>query len=350
MYKILHLFRISVSLEDFVKLIHDNFTEDIHVFWIYGERKSGYSTIKVSTYKNVKYVHDIEEKLRSKEIYEYDKIIYHGVFEQSIIDYFFWNRKLLKKLYLFFWGGDKFLYGDSNGIYRKKSVVNSAHAIINIIPEERQFMKKNYEIRGFSFCAQYAPHNIIKQCDAAEKVQSDKKEYTAIQIGNSATASNNHIYILEKLVKFREENIKIFIPLSYGDIEYAEKVIKVGENLFGEKIVVMTEFMETNEYYQFMKQMDIALFGIKRQQALGNIFALLYFGKKIFLKEHSIIQHYVKSICHCDVSGINEIENMNYQQFIQFGEEQIHNNKENMRQIARIESVVKSWDAIFNSK
>lgn len=349
MYKILHLFRVSVSLEDYIKLINDNFTEDIHDFWIYGERKIGNSVIKISSYKNVKYIHNIEDKLKSKELKEYDKIVYHGVFEQSIIDFFFWNRRLLKKLYLFFWGGDKFLYGDRFQIYKKKSVVNNARAIINVIPEERQFMKKNYAVRGKFYWAQYGPHNIIRQCDLAVREQKDKKDYIAIQIGNSATATNNHIYIMEKLAKFREENIKIFVPLSYGEAGYADKVIKIGTEIFGDKFVAMTDFMETQEYYQFMDQMDIALFGIRRQQALGNIMALLYLGKKVFLKNHSIVQHYAKHICHCNIWDIDEITSMDYHEFIQFGEDQASDNRNNMRRVTRIETVVKLWDSIFRS-
>lgn len=349
MYKILHLFRISVSTEDFIRLVQDHFTQDLHDFWIYGDRKIGNSSINVSQYRNVKYIRNIEDKLKSGEIYEYDKIIYHGVFEQDIIDFFFWNRRLLKKLDLFFWGGDKFLYGDNIQIYKKKSVVNNAHAVINIIPEERQFMKKNYAVRGRFLCAQYGPHTIVRQCDLVTKQPRDKKEYTAIQIGNSATSTNAHIGIMEKLVKFREEDIKIFLPLSYGDTGYADKVIKTGKNLFGEKFVGMTDFMKADEYYQFMNQMDIAIFGIKRQQALGNIFALLYLGKKVFLKEHTIVQHYVKHICHCNVWDINGIADMTYQEFISFGEDQVFNNMKNMGQIMQIESVVKSWDTIFRN-
>ena len=41
-----------------------------------------------------------------------------------------------------------------------------------------------------------------------------------IQIGHPSTQVLNHIEVLEDLYKFRDENIRIYIPLSYGDEEY----------------------------------------------------------------------------------------------------------------------------------
>lgn len=349
MYKILHLFRISVFTEDFIKFINANFPENKHFFWIYGDRKMHKSNIKVSTYKNVTYVHYIVDKLQSKSIYEYDKIIYHGICEQSIIDCFFWNRKLLKRLYIYFWGGDKFSCGSKFQIYRKKNVVNNAHAIINIIPEERRFIRKHYNVRGKFYCAQYEPHNIIRQCDMVKDLQN-RKEYTAIQIGNSATPSNDHINIMKKLVKFKDENIKIFVPLSYGDKEYADKIIKRGKELFGDKFVSITEFMAEGEYYKFLNQMDIAIFGVKRQQALGNIMSLLYLGKKVFLKKCSIDEHYARKGCHCHVEKIEKIEEMSFQEFAKFDLEKKLSNEKNMKEIFNIESVIKDWNQIFNDR
>ena len=175
MYKILHLFRIFIFTENFINFINTNFDQNMHEFWVYGDRKNSNSGLQISLYKNVRYVNNIENKLTSKEVCKYDKIIYHGIFEQSIVDVFFQNKTLLKKLYIYFWGGDKFLYGNNMQIYRKRNVVNNAHAIINIIPEERQFMKKNYNIKGKFYCAQYEPHKIIEQCEKLQKNEIEEK-------------------------------------------------------------------------------------------------------------------------------------------------------------------------------
>lgn len=350
MYHILHLFRISVFTEDFIKFINADFPEHKHFFWIYGDRKAHNTNIKISAYKNVIYVHDVVDKLKSISIQKFDKIIYHGICEQNIIDFFFWNRKFLKKLYIYIWGGDKLFCGSTMQIYRIKNIVNNAHAIINIIPEERKFMRKFYNVKGKFFCAQYGPHNMIRQCDAVRNLQDKKKEYIAVQIGNSATPSNNHIYLLKKLVRFKDENIKIFVPLSYGDREYADKIIRTGKEWFGDQFVGITDFMATDEYYKFMNQMDIALFGIKRQQALGNIMSLLCLGKKVFLREHSIVEHYAREGCRCDVGIIEKIDEMSFAQFIEFELEERIRNEKNMKEIFGIEAVINDWNKIFDDK
>ena len=95
MYKILHLFRVSNFTEDFIKFVNNNFIENTHEFWIYGDREASNPRIDISLYRNVRYIHCIEEKLKSKELYTYDKIIYHGAFEQTIINVFFLKRRLL---------------------------------------------------------------------------------------------------------------------------------------------------------------------------------------------------------------------------------------------------------------
>ena len=350
MYKILHLFRVSNFTEDFIKFVNNNFIENTHEFWIYGDREASNPRIEISLYRNVRYIHCIEEKLKSKELYTYDKIIYHVAFEQTIINLFLLKRRLLKRLYIRICGGDKFLAGNNFQIYMKKYVISNAHALIYIIPEEKQFMKKNYSIKGKQYCALYNLHGIFEKCDIARRMPQRKKDYIAIQLGNSATPSNNHILIMKKLLKFKEENIKIFAPLSYGDNEYADKVIKVGKELFAEKFVGLTDFMTIDKYNEFMNQIDIALFGIKRQQALANIMALLYFGKKVYLRKGSIVEHYFKTECNCNIETIEEIDGMNFHEFINFEEEKAITNEKNMGQLSQLESIKEMWDVIYSER
>ena len=209
-------------------------------------------------------------------------------------------------------------------------------------------MKENYHIRGKFYVAWYHNYNIIHML---EKLQDTKRLNCGecnIQIGNSATPSNSHIFILRKLEKYKEENIKIYVPLSYGDREYAQRVVQEGRKLFGDKFIPITDFYKESEYYEFLNQMDIAILGMKRQQALGNINAQFFWGKKVFLREKSILKHYFSRTRGCSVSSIEDIENMNYQQFISFTEDQKNNNIERMKDILDIELRITEWNKIFN--
>ena len=47
--------------------------------------------------------------------------------------------------------------------------------------------------------------------------------------------------------------------------------------------------MNTHEYQEFLKSIDIAIFNHERQQAFGNIITLLGYGKKVFLNPKSTL-------------------------------------------------------------
>ena len=96
---------------------------------------------------------------------------------------------------------------------------------------------------------------------------------------------NYHIEVFEKLRKYRTENIKVYVPLSYGSNSYAESVISEGKRIFGDKFYPMTKFMEKEQYFRFLMTIDVAIFANDRQQALGNIVALLYAGKKVYMRK-----------------------------------------------------------------
>ena len=85
--------------------------------------------------------------------------------------------------------------------------------------------------------------------------------------------------------KFKNEDIQIYVPLSYGDKDYAKKVIDYGKSLFGDKFIGITEFIPYNEYICFLKNIDIAVFNHQRQQAMGNTINLLAMGKKVYFRE-----------------------------------------------------------------
>ena len=108
--------------------------------------------------------------------------------------------------------------------------------------------------------------------------------------------------------------------------------------------------MDSDNYHQFLSQMDIALYGIKRQQALGNIIALLCLGKKVFLRENSIVEHYFKKVCHCYTGIVEKIDDMDFKEFITFAQDQAMNNQMQIDLMFQKESVLESWNKIFNDK
>ena len=55
------------------------------------------------------------------------------------------------------------------------------------------------------------------------------------------------------------------------------------------------EYLKTDEYFKMLKNVDVAVFGQRRQEASGNIIQLLRNGVKVFLRnDNSLLEYYRK--------------------------------------------------------
>lgn len=107
---------------------------------------------------------------------------------------------------------------------------------------------------------------------------------TRILVGNSPAPSNRHQEIFELLRRFRDEDIEILTPLSYGrKDDYADSVARKGRTSFGDKFVPLWDFQEPEEYVRTLQAVSVGVFGHHRQQGLGTISALCGLGKKVYI-------------------------------------------------------------------
>lgn len=116
-----------------------------------------------------------------------------------------------------------------------------------------------------------------------------------ILLGNSATFENNHIEAIDLLCKLDLENRKVICPLSYGLEEYAKEVINYGSTTLGDKFKYLINFMKIEEYNQIISTCSIVVMNHLRQQALGNIVIMLYFGAKVFLNKENPVYEFFKN-------------------------------------------------------
>lgn len=161
-------------------------------------------------------------------------------------------------------------------------VIKRIGFLLTYVKGDVDLARKHYGARGeyietIGYLSNVIPRNI--------PVSENNKKNINILVGNSADPTNNHFDALDKLAKFKNEDIQIYVPLSYGDKDYAKKVINCGKSLFGDKFIGMTEFLSYSEYMDFLKDIDIAIFNHQRQQAMGNTINLLAMGKKVYLRE-----------------------------------------------------------------
>lgn len=94
----------------------------------------------------------------------------------------------------------------------KKKIISEAKGIVTIIESDQGKIDELYNPRGKKYCIQYCAESqmqVMKKYLFPYKRTSSDKEII-IQVGNSATDTNNHIDVLKTLEKYKCENIKIF--------------------------------------------------------------------------------------------------------------------------------------------
>ena len=334
--------------KDYIYFINDNFDIDKHYFILYGgDDLNEYSdNIKV----NIKLLSNQYLKSTNKvSLYfslftlfrKSNKIIIHGL---RYVYLYLLNPWFLKKCYWTIVGGDLYYYKTRpknirHNIYEfmRRIVIRKIAHLVTGTTGDYELAKKWYGATGKHIkCFNY-PSNIYKEYDIKPKEHNSIN----IQLGNSADPSNNHIDVLNQLLKYKDEDINIFAPLSYGDQEYAKEVISKGEKIFGDKFVALTEFMPFEKYLEFLGDIDIAIFAHKRQQAFGNTITLLGMGKKVYLDEESTLNGVFKDY-NIKIYNTNNVE------LSLIDEESKNSNIKNVKVNFSKESLVKSLNSWIN--
>ncbi len=274
---IVHVMILDKFLPPFIDFVNEHFDTTYHKFVFIGKPAYKYG---LTPEYNVEWI-DKKSKIFQLLGYMYKakKIILHGLWYERINQLLFLQPWLLKKCYHVMWGGD--FYFPAQQSWVKKQIIKRMGHFVTYIEGDYELVQKWYGAKGkYHECFMY-PSNLYKEYEIKPKEHNTIN----IQLGNSATDTNNHIEVLEKLKKYKEENMQIFVPLSYGEKDYMERVIKVGKEIFGDKFIPLLEFMPFERYLDFLGQIDIAIFNHNRQQAMGNIITLLGLGKKVYLRK-----------------------------------------------------------------
>ncbi len=349
---IIHIFPKEKFTIPFINFINNNFSFKEHIFLIFGE-SDVFDEAKIQNKKNVQYFDNYCEikNIVSKG----NLIIFHSMpSSNNILKNLFFKRRILKKSVWVIWGGDLYTYRKYSPKKIKEKVINMIRKFVyknfayiaTLVEEDYKIAKETFHVKGKYLKAIYI--NPIKIEDLEEFSSDFKKvDEVNIQIGNSATITNNHKEIIDILVKFKDYNIKVFVPLSYPKCEYANIIAKYGKEKLGEKFIPILDFMPSKEYTKYLANIDIAIFNNNRQQALGNIFALAYLKCKIYMRDDvSMWKQFNEDGYKFDT--IKTLKNCNYEQFIFKDDKKIINNQEISKNRFDEKYISKIWESIFN--
>jgi len=357
--KIVHIF--SNTSENFsapyIKFVNQYFDAGQHLFYILG--KDLRSEDKIQERANVIYQSHMLRGNFIHQIYQADKIIIHSLTIPKFVLFLFLQPWLRKKCIWVIWGGDLYshLYMQKKlkyclYDYIKGRTVRTMSGIATLVENDYILAQKWYGVKGNYYNAVYmneAQHEYVLKL-LEKKGKFVPKIQTRILIGNSATASNCHIEVLDKLKKFKNEEIEIICPLSYGDKAYAEKVIAYGQRIFGRNFCPLLDLLEQNDYIDVLDSVDIGIFNNNRQQALGNIYVLLELGKKVYLRKDTSMWSRMVKVLDEKIFDVSEIESMGFKDFIFMEESDKLKNIQNMKNFNSTENIKNIWEKVFWGK
>lgn len=328
--EVVHIMFNDKFNKPFVDFLNRNFDSSKHL--ILCKKVSDCKVRPFPRGRNVIKIRDVRNiDLSSEKI---KKIICHSLFMPDLVEKLYNEPKLLEKSYWVMWGGD--LYeadrDEKNDFVRKnfKGYINDA---------DMDYTIEKYEIKGEFYKAFY---NFPISKSMLDSVHESKKSYLQIQINNSCDKST--LEILDMLHKYKNEKIKIYTILSYGNLEYKNEIIQKGIEYFGNKFESIEEMMSPERYAQHLSQNDILILNQRRQQGFGNTIASLYLGKKVFIRKETSINKYLNNE-NIKVFDTQDIADMDINEFQHFEEKR--KTIANVSKYLEEQYLVKLWSKIF---
>lgn len=154
-----------------------------------------------------------------------------------------------------------------------------------VIPLEYKLM---CNISGFRAKEFYYPNSFPFGLDDNNNNILEKKRDGNILFSNSQSYNGNHLDVWESIKKYISSNQKVIIPLNYiGNRKYANEIAN-RINSKEHSLCILREFLPSKDYFELLNECSYAVFGILRQEAMGNIYYCLSHGIKVFLYKDSL--------------------------------------------------------------
>lgn len=173
-------------------------------------------------------------------------------------------------------------------IGKELKLLRQINYVSTVLPYEFELIKNEFGLNADYIDYNYGVNDFT--------IFQNVKLGDSVLVGNSATASNNHLDVFH-IIKQTDKDL--IVPLNYGAFDYkkySKKVILKGKQMFRDKFNPITTYLPKNEYYKLLLSCNTAIMYHLRQQALGNIFSALFMGMRVFLNKKSATYAFLKNV------------------------------------------------------
>lgn len=279
------------------------------------------------------------------------RIVVVGLFDPGLVAYLNMHRGLLGKTAVAFHGGE--FYGMRGKMSwkmhvfhcAKRLIVSKMKACYTFTPDDYIFAKDYFLLPKEHGYVELPWHFDI----GPERALLEKPHDPAIiMVGHNAHPEGHHQEILESLARYKDENIRILAPLSYGPKENREDVIACGKRIFGDKFDPLLTWIEPEKYQRLLQSVSVFAMGIDRQAGTFNLNLMLRLGCKVYARTDTSLWSYFTGYCACALFDIDSISRTSFDDFVSFSQEDRRLNSESMSRTLTPDSCLKSWEAVLD--
>lgn len=321
---VLHVGSVDKFLPGFIDLVQQEFNAGRHCFLLYSKAPQP----ALQHHANVRVFSGRLSRLRFFlallfMVYRTDRIMLHSLFDTALIRFLALQPWLLRKCYWFIWGGDLYRWQPSpegqqpigsgwtdrlDAVARRRVFGGMGH-LVTYVPGDVALLRAWFGAKGqYQDCLLYPSNVVVSPPDGGTPHAG-----LNILVGNSADPSNFHEDVFRRLQPLIRPGMRVLVPLSYGRKANVDKVMAAGRALLGDAFQPLLDFMPLADYQVLLSTIDIAIFNHDRQQAMGNMIALVGMGKKVFLRPQvtswSVFQSagaHVFDIGHLELSPLDD--------------------------------------------
>ena len=247
-----------------------------------------------------------------KTINKYNAVILHGLFLPLQVNTISLLSEKTKVAWVF-WGAEiygrndiklKFLSYRSKIIYFSRKTKKLLKG--TLLKQEHYFAHKSIYKRinycltdvheDFEFVREYTDssmkelwYNYYSIEETVGSLIHQKVNSGNILVGNSCNLENNYPEAFRALNRFDLSDRRVIVPLSYGQPWLKNIILKRGESLFKKSFLPLTDFLELDEYNNYLLTCSIVVMNHYRPQAMGNLITALWLGAKVYMSKRSLL-------------------------------------------------------------